>query len=199
MDHPYAINLSERHNLLLFLAGMAFAGALILGRLFTAISFTPPVWLDVPSTGGLYGLGYWILKRRAWRWRWFRSIGAVSTPILSGQWEGQVSSSFDEHARTHPVTVDIQQDWTDISVALTAKHSSSRSTIAAMSVGRDVVLTYEFLNEPSAGAPQTMHSHRGTARLLLSGDGKMLSGQYYSGRDRQNCGDITLTRLNVPV
>jgi hypothetical protein len=40
-----------------------------------------------------------------------------------------------------------------------------------------------------------MHAHRGTAVLKLSDDGKELSGEYYSGRDRQNYGTLLIAKV----
>jgi hypothetical protein len=47
----------------------------------------------------------------------------------------------------------------------------------------EVVLGYEYINEPYAHAVGSMH--RGTARLRLTGDGEVLEGEYYTGRDRK--------------
>jgi hypothetical protein len=192
MKHPYATNLAERRHLPLFVAGAALLGALALGRVWQLIGWTPPAWLDVPSTVGLYGLGYKYLSDRAWKWRVLRNPGFVRTPDLAGVWKGKVRTSFDDHATSHPVTVTIRQNWTEISISLKSDSSESKSEIASLLVGDETILTYDYCNEPRPGAPATMHAHRGTGRLILSTDGTTLSGQYYSGRDRQNCGTIDL-------
>jgi len=42
------------------------------------------------------------------------------------------------------------------------------------------------------------NAHRGTASLVLSVDGHTLSGDYYSGRERQNYGSLHLEKLKAP-
>jgi hypothetical protein len=56
-------------------------------------------------------------------------------------------------------------------------------------------LVYEYTNDPSAKSVDTMHAHRGLAFLKLSIDGKILEGDYYTGRDRGNHGSMYLRLL----
>ena len=63
-----------------------------------------------------------------------------------------------------------------------------------MVVGSDIILTYEYHNEPLPGATGTMHAHRGSATLRLAENGNALEGEYFSGRDRANYGAIHLRR-----
>ena len=123
-------------------------------------------------------------------------INFVKVPIISGDWSGYVTSSFDSLAQKHPVKVRIQQNWTHLSVELSADHSESDSVVGAMAVGEETVLSYQYMNTPKPGAKVTMHAHRGTAVLKLSSDQRELSGEYYSGRDRANHGIIALTKTS---
>jgi hypothetical protein len=124
----------------------------------------------------------------------FHTTGIVKVPDISGEWSGYVTSSFDDLAQQHPVSVRIQQNWTHLLVQLTANQSESESIVASMAVEEGVVLTYQYRNTPKPGAKDTMHAHVGTGVLKLSADRSELSGQYYSGRDRANQGLIVLTR-----
>lgn len=92
------------------------------------------------------------------------------------------------------VEVRIIQDWTHLLVTLKGEHSKSRSVVASLLICDTTVLAYEFENEPFPGARETMHAHRGYTRLELTTDGSVLSGDYYSGRDRQTIGSIHLER-----
>ena len=56
----------------------------------------------------------------------------------------------------------------------------------------DCGLSYEYQNEPTAGASSTTHPHRGTAWLQYDERNQRLAGENYSGRDRQNIGTITV-------
>lgn len=59
----------------------------------------------------------------------------------------------------------------------------------------ECILIYDYLNEPNSDAVETMHMHRGTARLVLTG-ADQLEGDYYTGRDRSNIGVIKLRKKN---
>jgi hypothetical protein len=61
----------------------------------------------------------------------------------------------------------------------------------------ECILIYDYLNEPNSDAVDTMHMHRGTARLVLTETDK-LEGDYYTGRDRKNTGAMKLRR-NVGI
>ncbi len=78
---------------------------------------------------------------------------------------------------------------------LETEYSKSQSLIVGIITAGSsaMVMSYEYLNEPKPAAKETMHAHRGTARLVL--EGESLEGEYYTGRDRQNYGSLSLRRL----
>jgi hypothetical protein len=193
MLHPYATDSAERKNIPLYLALLAIGSAIVLSWLLAKIHW--PGWLDAPATAGLYGLYYELFRRRLWRLQLFRKWGVVKVPDLSGRWDGQVATSFDERTGKHPVHAEIQQDWTHVSVKVKSAYSRSHSVVGSILTDEETVLDYEYINEPLPGAPPTMHVHRGTASFHLSADGRTLSGDYYSGRDRQNFGAIHLNKV----
>ncbi len=143
----------------------------------------------------LYGVLYAFFRRIAWKWGWLRQLGVISTPILEGTWSGTVQSDYDgESNPAHDIEVIIGQDWTEIVIRLLRPESKSHSLSASMVVTEDeCILIYDYLNEPTLGAAETMHMHRGTARLILTGTDN-LEGDYYTGRDRKNIGVIKLRR-----
>lgn len=191
--HPYSINLRERQVVYFVLAAISFGASLLVGRTLAYFQWGPPSWLDVPGAFTIFGLLCWWFDKHIWRWSLVRWMG-VATPILSGHWSGVVHSSFDDFKEAHPVTVTVRQTWTTMSVMLTSRQSNSHSTTAAINMGPDQLLVYSFTNEPEVGTVETMHIHVGTAALRISGD--KLSGEYYSGRDRQNIGNIELHRTS---
>ena len=184
MRHPYSTNSEERKHVPFYLAILAVVSSLGLAALFHKIGWTPPLWVDFSSVMGLYGLLYGFFKGVAWKWGWLRSVVSVSTPILAGTWSGIIQSEYDGVTRpAHNVEAVVGQDWTEIVIRLVGPNSKSHSLSASMVVTEDeCILIYDYLNEPNADAAETMHMHRGTARLVLTGTDR-LEGDYYTGRD----------------
>jgi hypothetical protein len=200
MRHPYSTNSEEHRHVPLYLAALSIIVSLALAGLFRRLDWLPPLWLDVSSVVFLYGVFYTLFKKYGWKWGWLRGLTRISTPILSGEWVGIVQSNFDGAiGAEHAVTVTIGQDWTEILIRLSAPNSKSHSLSASMVVTEDeCILIYDYLNEPQQNAAQTMHMHRGTARLILTANDR-LEGDYYTGRDRNNIGIIRLQRSRTPA
>ena len=198
MRHPYSTNSGERKHVPFYLAILAVISSLVLAALLRKICWTPPLWVDFTSVMGLYGVLYGFFKRVAWKWGWLRNVVSVSTPMLAGTWSGTVQSDYDGVTRpAHDVEAVIGQDWTEIVIRLIGPNSKSHSLSASMVVTEDeCIMIYDYLNEPNADAPDTMHMHRGTARLVLT-ETDRLEGDYYSGRDRNNIGLIKLQKRKL--
>jgi len=194
--HTYSTDSEEKSRILLAIAAVAFGLAWIIAILLGETRM--PFWLDVPATGSLYGILYRIFQRWGWRQKFIRRYRIVNLPNLRGEWRGIVRSSFDKYSEK-TVTVQIAQSWTHMSVTLTSEASESYSTAGSIETGNEVVVSYQYQNIPRAHANDTMHAHRGTATLKLSPDGKTLSGEYYSGRDRVNFGTIELKRVEAVI
>jgi len=194
--HPYTTDSSERRFIPLYIAIVSILFAWGLNRLFNFIQLTAPWWVDAPSVVGLYGLLYTLFDKYLWRFRILRTVVIVKIPNLNGTWNGYVASSFDKHATKHNATIRIYQNWTRIIISLETNYSKSSSLIAAIVTENPsgTILCYEYVNEPKPNAKSTMHTHRGTARLILKSDGKVLEGEYYTGRDRQNFGILRFER-----
>lgn len=190
--HPYSTTSEERFWVPLACAGVAIGLAWVL--VWIAGRTHLPFWVEVPGTATLYGILLGFFRTSMWKWKMFQGPSIVKVPDLSGEWRGYVTSSFDRLAAQHPVSVRIQQNWTHLIVRLNAQQSDSESVVASLAVDGEVVLSYQYRNSPHQGALDTMHAHTGTAVLRLSSDGRGLSGEYYSGRDRANQGLIVLTR-----
>jgi len=196
--HPYVTDSRERGYILMLVAGISVLCAWLLFRVLVNLQVTVPWWVDAPSVMGFYGVLYKVFDKWLWRTPVFRQIGLVKVPCIEGVWEGYVSSSFDEHQNQYAVVVTIRQTWTEVSLVLQSQHSRSHSLVASIIGGQSGYpwLNYEYLNEPSPDARSTMHSHRGSARLMICEDRGVLEGQYYTGRDRQNYGVIYVERMS---
>jgi len=190
--HPYATDSPERMRIPLILGGISIA----LACLVSLIPWRAPWWIDAPSVAAFYGFLYAWFDRRLWRAKWLQKIGLVRVPDLNGEWHGIILSSHDENGRDHDVAVEIKQTWTRLCVLLRAERSRSRSLIAAvhMDEPEGPALVYEYRNEPTNGAVNSMHIHYGTARLTFDGADDSLSGDYYTGRDRETHGMIRVER-----
>ena len=194
--HSFVTDANESKFLPFYIAGISIFAAWSLNRILRTMQFTVPWWIDAPSVIGFYGLFYTIFNRYLWRWRILHAIRVVKIPDLNGTWNGYLASSFDKHTKRYDATLRISQNWTQISIILETNYSKSSSIIAAIITENpnSTVLSYEYLNEPTPDAKDTMHTHRGTARLTIQSNGKTLEGEYYSGRDRLNFGILNFKR-----
>lgn len=196
--HPYATNSDERKTIPFFLALLAVFTTFGLISFSHWIHWEPPSSVDAPGTMAIYGIYYWLFKKFCWKWRWLRTVGIVSTPILEGTWAGTVQTSYAEGAPMHSVEAVIGQDWTDILIRMRTQNSHSRSTSASMTVSEDeTILIYEYISEPNPGALGSLQIHFGTARTIIADENDM-EGDYYTGRGRQNIGSLSLRRKAVP-
>jgi hypothetical protein len=155
-------------------------------------------WIGGPSVLGLYGLFYLFFNEHLWKISLFKRIGLVKVPNLNGTWKGKVISSFDDHKNKTSATIEIKQKWNQIEIFQDTKTSRSKSVIGSIITYEltGAILSYEYINEPKANAKDSMHVHRGTARLIYIKDKKQLEGEYYTGRDRQNFGVLKFRLKN---
>lgn len=197
--HAYATDSMERAHILFCIAALSIIAAYGLHRIFFALNFIAPWWLEVPSPLGFYGIFYTAFDRWLWKWILFRKIGLVKVPELNGAWNGSLTSSFHEHSQQLKAEIRISQTWTQIRIVLETEASKSNSKIAAiLTEDPDCIeLSYEYLNEPRAKADKGMQTHRGTAHFIFrkTKDSESLKGEYYSGRDRQNYGTLEFKRV----
>jgi len=193
--HPYSTDSTEREQVLFGLAVGAILLALGFSRFLLALRFTAPWWFDAPSTMGFYGILFKWFDQKLWRSKLIRWTSLLKVPVLVGEWRGYVVSSFDDHKKSHEITVRISQTWTRIMILLSSGTSHSHTLTASIQVQEPegMVLTYQFENQPKPHALKTMEIHIGTARLVFAAD-RVLEGYYYSGRGRGEYGSIHLER-----
>jgi hypothetical protein len=193
--HDYAIDSNERFRVALYLAIFSF---LLMTAVQGALNYyilQVPWWVDGISVFGFYGLSLFVFDRYLWKLRITRMIQLVKVPNLSGTYQGELLSSFDGFKKPIPIYVEVFQTWTKISINWKTETSSSRSLVASFITNDEPnVLTYQYLNEPKASAPSTMHMHRGTTIADISKG--TLSGGCYTNRDRQTTGQFELKKIN---
>jgi len=194
--HPYATDSTERDRLPLWFAGVAIVSAYLLSLVIGKSGYQDRLWwVEVPSVLGFYKFYFKLFDVWVWKCPRVRQIGALSVPDLSGTWDGDGTTLYDESgAKPFKCTVTIRQRWTRIRVWLDTPTSESSSIVGAITVeGRRPSLSYEYFNEPKALAPPGMNAHRGMTRLELIAPDE-LEGEYYSGRGRQTFGTLGLRR-----
>lgn len=203
MAHAYSTDSADRRYIPFFIAAAAVGAAFLAFHFLDKYQIQVPWWASPPiDTMAFYGLFYWFFDRFAWKWRLLHWLPLTRVPDVSGEWRGHVrptptvgiSAGLGKQSN---VTISIRQTWTKILVISQTSLSNSRSLSGSLIVTDECSLSYEYLNEPSAAAPDTMHTHRGMARLTLDPSGTILDGEYYSGRDRQNIGTIRVTRVKT--
>jgi hypothetical protein len=171
--HRYSVTSDKHGRVELYLALASVVTTWAISALLSARGISLPWWVESPSVMGLYGGFYQLFDKLLWRTRLTRLAGLVAVPDLSGTWSGKVSSSYDSYIGAVEAAAIISQTWTHIAIRLSTPTSKSESEAAAI-VSRPsdgALLVYEYLSMPSAGSLETLHAHRGTARLELSRDG----------------------------
>jgi len=200
MAHPYSTTSPERRYIPFFIAGAAIGVAFLVSHVMDAYHIKLPWWASLPiDTMALYGLFYGLFDKYIWKWSVLRRLFIVRVPNLSATWHGEVRPADTPGVSsglriTTEITITIRQSWTTITIGGRTRLSNSHSLSASLLTGDECSLSYEYVNEPSAAASATMHSHHGVARLSLGKEGTILEGEYYSGRDRQNLGTIRVSR-----
>lgn len=187
--HNYDSN-SERRNLVILIAVLGVGSAWALNRIINAAGESIPWWIDAPSVAGFYSLLFVAFDRFLWRCRIVRSLKLVSTPNIIGKGTGILRTSYDSNEMDYKAVLTIRQTWSRISIVLETDQSRSRSVVASINpdAPEGCVLSYEYLNEPKAGATETMHMHRGSAWLKV--ENKTLQGEYFTGRGRETFGSL---------
>ena len=197
--HSYSTDSAERRHIPFFLAAAAIGSAFLLSRVLAIYQIQLPWWAGPIDTMTFYGLFYLLFDRIVWKWQWIHRLSITKIPDLSGEWHGNVhpvETNGISAGRTAPteIAVTIKQTWTKLLVVARTTLSRSHSLTGNFLVCDQCSLSYEYLNEPNASAPDTMHTHRGMAKLEVGQGKTVLDGEYYSGRDRQNIGAIRLVR-----
>jgi hypothetical protein len=199
MAHGYSTDSPERRYIPFFIAAVAIAATFVVFQTLREHAIEIPWWLSPPETMAFYGLLYLLFDKYLWKWSVLHRLRIIRVVNLAGVWRGKVTPADARGASARraveaEITLTIRQTWTTLLVSGRAAQSRSRSTSGNLLVEDEQALSYEYVNEPSATAPATMHVHRGMARLVLNAAGDTLEGDYYSGRGRQNCGTVRVSR-----
>lgn len=195
--HTYATDSKDRESVPLWLAALAVAATLSLNSLLKFLNLQVPWWIDAPSVMGFYGVFYALFDNFLWRLP-FQVIYLSEIPNIRGTWIGVIKSSYGEGAEVSGVILYIHQTWSKISIQVETETSKSFSVMAAVNTKNspEFGLKYEYISEPGTFSLQTMQTHRGTSNLRLTYDSTTLKGEYYTGRGRQNIGEMTFHKVS---
>lgn len=195
--HSYACDSVDRRVAPWGIAICAVGVAFLYGWLSNTFQFSLPWWCETPTIMFVYGLLHWVYDSWLWKQMVF-GLGLSRIPDCNGTWYGELHSSHDGGTKVEGMLV-IHQTWSKMVVEFRTDSSASYSRMASLNVtpGPSEGLIYEYTNDPRADAQETMHAHRGLAFLRLSSDGACLEGDYYTGRDRANCGTMRLWKVSA--
>ena len=160
-----------------------------------SLGFTIPIWVETPSIIGLYELYVNIFDKYLWKYQFVKWLGLPKIPNLDGSWKAMMKSSFKSTQKEADVA--ICQSYSKFSMVLKTDESTSTTMMAAFELANPIMrtLTHTYLSEPLATSSSSMNIHEGTCNLeILEGD-KEMKGYYYSGRGRQNFGEICLKKV----
>jgi hypothetical protein len=195
--HQYATDSGEKKFVLLIMALLSVFAAWVLHEVITLTStltsLTAPWWLEIPSLMTFYGVFYGTFDKWLWKKPIMQKLGLVKIPDLNGMWKGYLKSSHDQFKEEIAASIKIFQSWTQIEICQETKTSKGCSFVATILTQKlDAVrLFFMYQNMPEVDADPNMHQHLGSAQLVLSSDGKVLSGDYYNcGRDRMTWGKL---------
>lgn len=190
--HPYSTDATRPIRVLLVLAVAAVLLAYLLDRALSAADLDAPWWLDTPAVLGFYGLLWRLYDRHLWRVsRNGRTLSGIRD--YSGEWDGEIGTNHPSGPLTASLT--IQQTSSQILVTLTTDKSRSDSSMAAISdrPGQHHGLRYEYTNMPQP-RHETLQIHKGVSHLVLSRDGRSLTGDYKNFHGRMTAGSLTFHR-----
>lgn len=170
---------------------------LALNSWFNGLPVAIQILISLPSVSLIYAGFFSIFDNVLWKIPLFRWLGIVIAEDLNGTWQGIVRSSNDGFATEIPATLVIRQSATKIKIRGKFNESKSISlfeNFCRSEIDDRVALYYFFRNEPANDAPETMAMHEGSTMLVYDRSTNVLSGYYYSGRNRNNHGTISVKK-----
>jgi hypothetical protein len=188
--HPYSLDDDERPALYASMALLAVGLTYLTHYAVDMTKIALPLLVDPPSFGVWFALIVYLFDR----WLWSVSVFGFrlsKIPVFTGSYEGQLNGSFGGPIRTIPLTLTIDQRWSQLTITGGTEFTAATSNMASVST-RDGELRYEYLNQPKPG-----YTNRPVVRGVSSFKlvpPKYLSGDYYT---KNSNGDIELARVDT--
>lgn len=196
--HSYATDSNERNTIAIILALLSVFIAWGIHIILLNNNIEIPWWFDAPSPIGIYFILYELFNKFIWKLCHIGPVHLVKIPDISGEWEGEILSSYDNHNRQYDVKVTIEQNWTQMIMKLRTDRSESKTVTSAFDVmqSNEPILSYIYYSTPRGNAVNTMQAHSGTGILKLTLNNE-LDGDYYTGRGRETHGRLNLRRRRL--
>ena len=144
---------------------------------------------SIPAT---FGCLFWIFNK--WLWKCCSWFGLINFPNIEGKWKGHLISSHDKKRKVDATLV-IKQTATHIKIQGQFKQSKSVSiceTFAFSEIDQSIALYYFYKNDPNQH--EELKEHEGAMKLVYNKKNKILSGYYWTGKDRQTYGTMELNK-----
>lgn len=194
-------NLSKTQHWILLI--IFFLISFAVSKLLSEIITIKNVFIEIPGFFGIFGFLLWLFEKYIWKWKIFRFFKIIEFTNLEGKYKGSFTSSYKnpETGQRYKgdMELNIKQTASSVTIYGLFNESKSISTQATFGYNRmeqKICLYYFYRNKPEKNAVKTMHQHEGSAILCYNDKKKELEGEYYSGRDRNNFGDIKVTKQN---
>lgn len=150
----------------------------------------------IPTTVSVELLLWFVFSKWGWKWKRFHPW-LVSTPDLSGNWEGTLHYVWNGMEGDRDTSVKILQSFNHVTVILSTIESDSRSVSASFDIDEKkgiYALYYTYVSEPQITIQDRSAIHYGTTRLRFENDNPTeLKGEYWTSRDTK--GSIVLHKI----
>lgn len=192
-------NCDKFYYFILGLIAISFGLNQLLSKGLLYIGIQTNIAIETPSILAIYTILFKLFDKYWWKFSIFKKLGIIVADDLNGKWVGTAKSSYDDFQSDITTELDIRQTATKIKIY--GKFNQSKSESIQESFGKseiddEVALYYFFRNEPNYNSPSTMAMHEGCTKLIYHPENHTLSGYYYSGRNRNNHGTITVKKSN---
>jgi hypothetical protein len=138
-----------------------------------------------------------IVDRYLWRFGPVRRALGITVPYIAGRWEGQIMSSFTDHAHSHPVVLEFWQTLSELAVWYYDDNAVTNSLIAAFvrdNQGGPARVYCVYRNQPIRTTSPSLQTHNGVMELIVEPAGRSIVGTYYNNpHQRATYGEISVT------
>lgn len=140
-----------------------------------------------------------IYNKFFWKSKLMKQIHHI--PNLNGCWTGEfISSKMDKEGMpyTGSCKMIIEQTWTKIKITCYFNKSTSDSQTATINVNgsNGVELKFEYYNKAEKTIDENIKAHTGMNTLRFIKEEDLLTGDYYSDKNRGNHGTLEVSRTS---